>query len=81
VLAGRLNGRGDRIAGHLEDTVDEVEDPVVRDASARVEGGFRPAVVRKRRIYDLDQQRRPSRLSGRIVPMRSHHHRHVGFRF
>jgi hypothetical protein len=38
----------DRVAADFEDAIDEVEDPVVGDASTGVEGGLGPAVRDKR---------------------------------
>jgi hypothetical protein len=73
----RAAGRGDRIAAHLEGTVDQVEDPVVRDARPGVETALENPVPGLRRHADLHGEEGPGRMALAMSPGATRYDRQV----
>src|SRR3990172_6814552 len=67
-----------RLAKHLEDAVDEIDDPVVGDAGPRVEASLVLPISPQARLRDLDDEHRMGRMPRTVVAGSSRHHRHVG---
>ena len=64
----------------LEGALDEVDDPVVGHARARVEAGLVPAVELEARLRNLEDQYRPRRMGDQVVAGTTGNDCHVRFR-
>ena len=62
---------------HLDDSVPQVDDPVVGNARPRVEAALVVAVHLEARSADLDHERRPRRVFSDIVAKAAPDHGHV----
>ena len=74
------HGIRDRLPVHLQDTLDEVQDPVVGHARPGVEAAFVFPVEREARLGDLDDERRPREVFSAEVSPRATGHGDVGLR-
>ena len=70
----------DRRAVHLEDVVDEIHDPVVRQSRPGAEAALVRAIERQSRARrgDLDDKDRTGAMFPTVVTTRARHHRDVG---
>ena len=64
---------------NLEDAVDQVDDPVVPDARARVEARLEDSIGAQAVMSDLDHQDWGRRMLDRIIPRRAVNDRDIGF--
>ena len=59
---------------HLEDAIHQVQDPIVREAGARVQAAFVLAVQRQARLADLDDEHGPRGVFGHVVAKAARDH-------
>ena len=80
--AGRGICRGLGLAMHFEDTIDEIHDPVITQASSSIKATLDPAVEPQARIGDLYNQGSRGGVTGDIVagPACDDGHVRLGFR-
>src|SRR5207245_10488690 len=79
--AERRRGIGSRLAVYLEDLVDQVEDPVVLEASPGVDAPLALPVAAEARLCHLDGEDGAGGVRAAIVVRAAGSHGHVGLGF